>query len=381
MQRRRLLALALFAGLASPAAAAEPVTIIDVIELSGSGATVGTMWRNAVDMAVEEINAGGGLLGRPIAIDHYDTQSNPGVSRAAVQKALDQDPYVVLGPIYSSSTKVNMLLTQQAGVPQIVGSEAADITRTGNPWIFRTSLSQAASMPKLANWIQDGLGAGTVAVLWVADDFGRGGRDTFVAEIEKRGIEVVADISSEVGQSDFSADVVRIAGANPDVLFVYLHEEESARFLREARKQGLAMPIVGETTLLNQKVIELAGEAANGVRGHVGLSADAPLEPIRDFARRFEERYGSKPDHNAIKGYLAVYAVKEITERTGSFDRQAFADALHCATITVEDEPGILIDTFWDRNGDVDRVSFLAEVRDGRQEIVEVLPKLGASCE
>ncbi|HFA60048.1 MAG TPA: amino acid ABC transporter substrate-binding protein, partial [Rhodospirillales bacterium] len=328
----------------------------------------------------EEINAAGGILGRSIEITHFDTQSNPGVSRAAVQKALDLDPYVVLGPIYSSSTKVNMQLTRQAGVPQIVGSEASVITEMGNPFIFRTSLSQAASMPKLANYIRDGIGAKSVAVLWVNNDFGRGGRDAFVAEMEKRGIKVVADISSEVGQSDFAADVVKIKQAAPDAAFVYLHEEESARFLREARKQGLDVPLIGETTLLNQKVIELAGEAANGVRGHVGLSADAPLPSIAAFRDKFVARYDTTPDHNAIKGYLAVYTVKEITERIGGFDRKAFADALHCTTITLEQEPGILIETSWDDKGDVDRVSFLAEVVDGKQKIVDTLPPLGVTC-
>ncbi len=382
MKRRELLSAIALLALAAPAVqAAETVRIADVIELSGNGATVGNMWKNAVEMAVEEINAAGGILGRTIELTHFDTQSNPGVSRAAVQKALDLDPYVVLGPIYSSSTKVNMQLTRQAGVPQIVGSEASVITQMGNPFIFRTSLSQAASMPKLANYIRDGIGAKSVAVLWVNNDFGRGGRDAFVTEMDKRGIKVVADISSEVGQSDFAADVVKIKQAAPDVAFVYLHEEESARFLREAKKQGLGIPLIGETTLLNQKVIELAGDAANGVKGHVGLSADAPLPSIQAFRDKFVARYDTTPDHNAIKGYLAVYTVKEITERTGKFDRQAFADTLHCAKITLEDEPGILIDTFWDNNGDVDRISFLAEVVDGKQKIVDTLPPLGVSCD
>ncbi len=382
MKRRELLSAIALLALAAPAVqAAETVRIADVIELSGNGATVGNMWKNAVEMAVEEINAAGGILGRQIEITHFDTQSNPGVSRAAVQKALDLDPYVILGPIYSSSTKVNMQLAQQAGVPQIVGSEASVITEMGNPFVFRTSLSQAASMPKLANYIRDGVGAKSVAVLWVNNDFGRGGRDAFVTEMDKRGIKVVADISSEVGQSDFAADVVKIKQAAPDVAFVYLHEEESARFLREAKKQGLGIPLIGETTLLNQKVIELAGDAANGVKGHVGLSADAPLPSIQAFRDKFVARYDTTPDHNAIKGYLAVYTVKEITERTGKFDRQAFADSLHCAKITLEDEPGILIDTFWDDNGDVDRISFLAEVVDGKQKIVDTLPPLGVRCD
>jgi branched-chain amino acid transport system substrate-binding protein len=83
------------------------------------------------------------------------------------------------------------------------------------------------------------------------------------------------------------------------------------------------------------------------------------------------------PDHNGIKGYIAPYMVKAATEKMGKLDREHLADALHGLTITPDKEPGILMEATWDKNGDVDRVSFLAEVEGGKQKIVKVLPKLG----
>ena len=369
----------------APEPTAEPtevqtVFLFDAIELSGGGATVGTNWRDGVDLAVGEINAEGGILGRQIVVEHADTQTDPGVSKAVIAKGLDKDPYVILGPIYSSSTIVNMVEAQRAEKPQIVGSEAANITEQGNPYIFRTSLSQAASMPKIANYLVDS-GIKSVAVIWVNNDFGKGGRDTAIKEFEARGIEIAADISTEVQQVDFAPEVLRIKESGADALFAYLHEEESARLLLELRKQGYDKPIIGETTLLNENVIELAGEAANGVKGHVGLSVSAPVPAIQEFAKRFEETYGYTPDHNAMKGYIAVYVIKEITERIGEFDSKAFAEALHCATITPEDEPGVLMEITYDDKGDVDRESFLVEIVDGQQVITEVLPKLGLGCQ
>ena len=348
-----------------------------VIEVSGNGAVSGTNFRDGALMAIDEINAKGGILKRKINAPQSDTQSNPGISRAQVQKAIDSDPYVILGPVFSGSVKVNMVLAQQAEVPQITGAEAADITQMGNGYIFRTSFGQQVSMPKIANYIRDGVKAKTVSILWVNNDFGKGGRDTFVKEMGARGIKVVADISTESGQVDFAADVVKLKGANADVIFVYTNEEESARFLREARKQGVTKPLIGETTLLGQKVIDMAGPAANGARGHVGLSADAPLPAIVAFKEKFNKRFGYVPDHNGIKGYTGVYAVKYATEKLGRFDRKALAKTLHGLTIRPEDEPGILMETTWDANGDIDRISFLAEVVDGKQKIVQTLPKLG----
>ncbi|WP_406857975.1 ABC transporter substrate-binding protein [Alsobacter sp. KACC 23698] len=366
-------------GLLTPAAALAQSTVVipDVVELSGPGAVSGTNWRDGVVLAIDEINAKGGILGRKIETSHIDTQSNPGVSRAQIQKVLDQQPYVVLGPIYSGSVKVNMLLTQAAGVPQIVGAEAAEITQMGNPFVFRTAFGQQISIPKLANYIRDGLKAKQVAVIWVNNDFGKGGRDAFLREMGSRGVKVVADISTEQGQVDFAADVAKLKQATVDAVFVYTNEEESARFLLEARRQNVKAPLIGETTLLSQKVIELGGAAANGVRGHVGLSTDAPVPAVREFSEKFKKRFNYIADHNGIKGYTAVYAIKYVTEKIGKFDSALFAKTLHGLTITPEQEPGILMETTWDGAGDIDRISFLAEVEDGKQKIVEILPKLG----
>jgi branched-chain amino acid transport system substrate-binding protein len=267
------------AALAAPAAAQERVRIVNVVELSGPGATAGTNWRNGAELAASEINARGGILGRQIDLVHYDSQTNPGVSRALIQRGIDENAYAILGPVFSGPIMASMQVAQRAKIAQIVGGEATGLTRQGNPFIFRTSLSQADAMPKLANYMRDTVRAQTVAVVWVNNDFGKGGRDAMIAELQKRNMRVVADIATEQGQADFAADAIRVKNANPDAVFVYLNEEESARFLRAARQQGIDKPLLGETTLLGQKVIELAGEAANGVRGHVGLSIDGPALP------------------------------------------------------------------------------------------------------
>src|SRR5262245_53364312 len=202
--------LAMLMLLGGSAAAQQTVNMPIVMELSGAGAVSGTNFRDGAVLAIEEINAKGGILKRKINAPQSDTQSNPGVSRAQVQKAIDGDPYVILGPVFSGSVKVNMILAQQAEVPQFTGAEAADITQAGNAYIFRTSFGQQMSMPKIANYIRDGLKAKTVSVLWVNNDFGKGGRDTFTKEMAARNIKVVADISTESGQVDFAADVVKL---------------------------------------------------------------------------------------------------------------------------------------------------------------------------
>jgi len=369
--------LALAALLLAGAAAAQ-VKVAYVGEISGALAPSGGNFRDGVILAVEEINARSGVLKQKLDLTLYDTQTNPGVARAQMQKAIDGEPYVIFGPILSGNVKVTLDMVKNAEIPQFVGGEAAELTTLGSPYMFRTSFGQQIGMPKIANYIRDELKAKTIALIWVNNDFGKGGRDKLIKELAARNIKLVADVSTESGQVDFAADVVKLKAANADAVFVYSNEEECARIMREARKQGLKGPFVGDTTLLSQKTIELAAEAANGVVGHVGLTAEAPMKEVQDFAARFERRFKYKPDHNGLKGYTAVYAMKYVTEKKlGKLDRKGLAKTLHGLTITPKEEPGILIETSWDNVGEVDRISFLAEVVNCQQKIVKILPKLG----
>jgi branched-chain amino acid transport system substrate-binding protein len=354
------------------------VKLAYVGEISGPLAPSGGNFRDGVILAVEEINARGGVLKQKLDLTLFDTQTNPGVARAQMQKAIDGDPYMIFGPILSGNVKVTLEMVKEAQIPQFVGGEAAELTTLGSPYMFRTSFGQQIGMPKIANYIRDELKAKTIALIWVNNDFGKGGRDRLIKELTARNIRLVADVSTEGGQVDFAADVVKLKAANADAVFVYSNEEECARIMREARKQGLKGPFVGDTTLLSQKTIELAAEAANGVVGHVGLTVDAPMKEVKEFGERFQKRFKYKPDHNGLKGYTAVYAMKYVTEKKlGKFDRKALANTLHGLTITPKDEPGILIETSWDGVGEIDRISFLAEVVNGQQRISKILPKLG----
>jgi len=365
--------------LASGAASAQDVKLAYVGEISGQLAVSGGNFRDGIILAVEEINAKGGIASKKIDLQLYDTQSNPSVARAQMQKALDGDVFAVLGPVLSGNVKVTMQMLQQQEVPHLIGGEAADIVTLGDKFLFRTSFGQQIGMPKIAAHIRDNLKAKTVGLIWVNNDFGKAGRDQLKKALDGVGITLAADISTEPGQVDFAADVVKLKSANADVQFIYSNEEECARIMREAKKQGLKGPYVGDTTLLSQKTIELGGDASEGAQGHVGLTSDAPIQAVQDYKGRFQKRFNYVSDHNGIKGYTGVYAIKYVVEKKlgGKLDRKGFADAMHGLTITPNDEPNILIETSWDDRGEINRISFLAEVVGGKQKITQILPKLG----
>jgi branched-chain amino acid transport system substrate-binding protein len=368
-------AAALFA-LAGLAQAQQTIKIANIVELSGPGTTAGTVFKNGVELAVKEINESGGILGKKIENYTVDTQTNPGVAKGLTQKAVDDGAFAIFGPVYSGSIMVSMAESKRGEVPNFTGGEAASITAQGNPYVFRTAFGQSTSFPKLAKFINTK--AKTLAVIYVNNDFGKGGRDTLTKLLADGPTKIVADISTDAGQVDFSAAVLRAKQSNADAIFAYTNEEESARLLRELKKQGWTKPVIGETTLTGQKVIELAGDAANGAMAHVGLTVDAPNPEMLKFKAKYYQAYGSISDHNGIKGYTGVYVLKAAIEKVGKLDRKAVAQALHGINLSAKKHPGVIMDVSFDDKGDLDRESFLIEVKNGRQVVTAVLPALNA---
>jgi branched-chain amino acid transport system substrate-binding protein len=364
--------------LAGASFAQDTIKIANIVELSGAGATSGTNFKNGVELAVKEINAAGGILGKKIETTTNDTQSNPGVAKGLTQKAIDQEVFAIFGPVFSGSIMVSMAESRRAEFPNWTGGEAAAVTTQGNPYIFRTSFTQATAMPKVARYITDQAKVKSLAIIFVNNDFGKGGLEMIKKALAGSSTSIAAEISTDQNQVDFSPAVLKAKQSNADAVFVYVNEEESARALKELRKQGWTKPVIGETTLTGQKVIELAGEAANGAVAHVGLTVDAPIPEMLKFKAKFYQDYKYISDHNGVKGYTGVYAMKAAIEKVGKVDRKAVAAAMKGLEISAKKYPGIIMDVKFDDKGDLDRESFLVEVKNGRGQVVATLPPLSA---
>ena len=340
----------------------------------------GENWRLGIEMAVAEINETGGILGCQIAIEYQDTQADPDVSKQVVADMAEGDPYVFLGTVFSSNTIVNMVEAQRAEIPMFVGAEAPAVTdreqNGDNDYIYRMSFGVDTAADKFISFIVD-QGVTSVDFIYKNDEFGAGGREAYGDAFDGAGIEIQLDLQVQPDQTDLSAEVAQLAGGGADAIFAFMTEIETAAFLDEVQAQALEKPMYGGDVLSAASTIALAQPgAADGTITHAGLNASAPV--FADWTAAYAEFHpdADQPDHNSIKGYTAVYVVKEVTERIGSFDNTQFSDTLHCATLTVAEEPGLLLDVSYDGNGDIDRESYLVEVVDGVGQITETLPPL-----
>jgi branched-chain amino acid transport system substrate-binding protein len=379
MRRPRILialgTLVVAVATALPGSAQNVVKLAIVAEITGGGAPSGNMWRDGVILAVEELNKKGGVQGRRLESFVMDTQTDPPTSVAVIRRAINERPFAILGTVYSSSTVANMEIAREAGIPQISGSESVLVVQKGNPNIFLTSFSQQVGFAKLVRWLVEDLKANKIALIYVNNAFGRGGREMFLKFLKDRGKSVVADISTEPQQADFTAELTQVRASGATHLMIYSHEEENARIMIQMRKLGLSAEPVGDN-LCAQTTIDAGGDAMNGARCHVPMTALSPVPSMLEMGKRFQERFGRVPDHNGFKGYIGVHLLKAAVDRVGAFDQARVRDCIHNNFFTMADEPGLLMDTYVDEKGDADRGSFIVEVKNKKSEVVKVLPLL-----
>jgi branched-chain amino acid transport system substrate-binding protein len=350
----------------------EPVLLCQVIEMTGLGSNCGIPWTQAVDMAVDEINGTGGILGRLIEVHTYDTATDPATSKSAMLKAVSEEPFAILGTIFSSSTLVNMEVTQDARIPQFCGSTNPKITGEGHQYIFRTSTQSATAMPQIVKWAVEEKGLKTAVVVYQSDDYGLGCYNQWKVAMDAHGAEIVKEVVVEPGQVDFSAEVVQVESVEADGVFVFVTEEMTAYFLRDYRKIGGTKQVFGDTPQVSPIITELIGKDHDGT---IGLLVFVGCEGADNFAANFKEKWGIMPDHNAMKGYMAVYIIKTVVELIGEFDQEKFVEFLRGGRLTEDMEPHFLVPEFvYGTNGDMFQTSFIVQIQNGEQVIIDVLP-------
>lgn len=375
LTRRRVAragAALLFAGRAARAAdPADLLTVGQIVELTGAGAAFGDAWRNGVELAVQELNAAGGLFGRLVQVVTFDAQSTAAGARLAMQKALDLDPLAVLGPALSEPARGALSVPRTRATPLILGAAAADLTGPAHPATWRAVPSANAMMARLCAWLRDAARASRLALYWSAHEPFRTGRDALLREARTHGLDFSAEWVAESG--DAATDLPRLLKAAPDVLVVLVPGELAGHVVAEARRQAPQLAVIGDAALVDPAALAAAGGAADRVRAHVLL----PPEPDAGLPAAFSARYlvadRHPPDQFALAGYLAVSMLKAALDKAGSADPRALADALHGLSATAARQPMLLTDCAWNDAGDPDRPSWIVEVRDGQMRSVKML--------
>lgn len=328
------LATAPFAAVAAPATG-EPLYFGVSGPLTGQNAQYGAQWKAGFDLALEQVNAQGGIHGRPLAYVFEDSQNDPRQSVGIAQKFVnDRRILIELGDFSSPASMAASPIYQRAGLVQFGFTNSHPDFTKGGDFIWSPSTSQADAQPLLAELAVKTLGFKRLAVLFLNTDWGRTSKDVLVKAAEARGAQVVIAEGYQPDEKDFRSTLVRVRDANPDGLVLISYYPDGALIASQVRNVGLTQPIAAVGSVYSPKFIELGGAAVNGIHTNTAFFPDEPRAEVQTFVKAFRAKYSKDPDAFNAYAYDAVQfaaaALREAGAKAGtSGDRKAVRDAFY----------------------------------------------------
>lgn len=307
------------------------------LELSGEVASYGQSISEGMELAIEEINASGGVDGKKIKVVKVDNKSdNAEAASAATRLTSQENVLAIIGAATSGNTIAQaqiandtktILLSPSGTAPNVTENEDGSI----NEYVFRTSYIDPFQGTVAANFAAKELGVKTAAIYSdSASDYAKGLAAAFKETFQKAGGKIVAEESYVAGDTDFRSTLTRIKSANPEFVFIPGYYEEVGLIVKQARESGVTVPLMGADGWDSPTLVDLAGkDALNNTFITNHYSAQDPDIKIQEFVTKFKEKYKDKsPDAFNALGYDSVYLLVDAIKRAGSLDREAVKDAL-----------------------------------------------------
>lgn len=342
-----------------------------VWSLTGAAAIYGPSQKQAAEMAVEEINRAGILGQASIKLITEDDRSTKEGAIAAFEKLINQDKVVaIFGPTLSNSAKAADPMAQEKKIVVLATSNtAAGIVEIGD-FVFRDSLPEAAVIPNTIKVTKAKLGYKKVALLYGDDDaFTKSGYDVFKATLDAEGVEILTTETFKKGDTDFSAQLTKIKGLNPDAIVVSALAEEAAGIMSQGRQLGIAESVhfIGGNGFNSPKLAQLAGKAAEGAISGAAWFINSTAPGNQDFVKAYKTKYGANPDQFAAQAYAAVYLMAAAIKNAGQANSQAIRDAL----AQTKDMDTVLGKFSFDANRDPLHTPVVQVVKDGQFALFE----------
>ena len=297
---------------------------------TGATATFGVFQMRGIEMAVEEINAAGGINGKKIKHINYDNKSDNDETLAVVNRLISQDKVVaIIGEATSGRSKIGAQIAQQNKIPMLTSSATnPDVTKVGN-YIFRACFIDPFQGQVMAKFMIENLKFKKAAVLRdVKNDYSVGLSDVFKAELKKRGGEIVDDIAYQEGDIDFKSQLTSIKTKNPDVIFVPGYYNEVALLAKQLKEMGMKQILLGGDGWSSPKLYEIAKDAMNGHYFSNHYTTESADPKTVQFVKNFKAKYNEDADVMAALAYDATYMMVEAIKNAKETTPEAIRDGL-----------------------------------------------------
>jgi len=345
-------------------AAAEEILIGEYGSLTGEDATFGTSTKNGIDIAVDEINAAAGLLGKKVRVIVEDDQGKAEEANIVVTKLITKDKVVaVLGEVASSRSLAAAPVAQQYSVPMISPSSTnVEVTRKGD-YVFRVCFLDPFQGFVMAKFATTTLKMTKVAILRdIKSDYSVGLANAFIENFKKMGGTIVGDESYSAGDTDFNAQLTSIKAKNPQAIFVPGYYTAVGLIARQAKKQGIAAPLLGGDGWDSPKLTEIGGAALDGSFFTNHYSVEDPSPEAQKFLTAYKARFNSVPDALAGLGYDSAMVLFEAIKRAGSTDGKKIRDEI----ARTKDHAGVTGKITLDSERNANKPAVVLEIRGGK---------------
>jgi branched-chain amino acid transport system substrate-binding protein len=316
--------------LAIGAQAQETVKIGLIQPLTGSVAYNGTTDVNGSKLALDEINAKGGVLGKKLELVIEDGQCKPANSVNAAEKLIQRDKVAALsGAFCSSATLAVMPVAANNKIPLVTGvSSSAELTEKGNRWFFRATETDALLAKSFAKILFDQLKLRKVAYIGVNDDWGRGGVAEFEKQMTALGATTVMKEYFEHGTSDFYTILTKLKASGADGAFVAAETQDGSIFVKQKAEFGLQLKVFGVGSWATADFMKLTGASSEGIYAAVPYASTMDTPKNKAFVEAYTARYKEAPGKYSAAGYNAINILAAAINRAGSTDAEKIREAL-----------------------------------------------------
>ncbi|MDU0457350.1 MAG: ABC transporter substrate-binding protein [Geobacteraceae bacterium] len=309
--------------LSTNAFAAAPIKIGALFAVTGPAAFLGEPERNTAKMIVDEINKAGGVKGRKLELVSYDTAGDATKAVQLATKLIKDDKVVaIIGPSTTGETMAVIPVVEKEQVPLISCSAGSKITDPVKKWVFKTAQNDALAVGRIFEYLQKHKQT-NVAILTVSDGFGASGREQLKSQASKFGIKIVSDDTYGPKDTDMTAQLTKIRGSNAQAIICWGTNPGPAVVAKNARQLGIKTPLFMSHGVSSKKFIDLAGDAAEGVKLPSGKVLVCDLLPKTDsqkkslvsFVKDYQNHYKAEGDHFGGHAWDAVMLLKNAIER------------------------------------------------------------------
>jgi branched-chain amino acid transport system substrate-binding protein len=345
------------------AAKSDEHTIGVVLALTGRGATYGQESLNGMQLALDEVNEEAQKSDGPrFRMVVEDSQSSGEQTVEAFRRLIDQHHvFVAVGFTLSDEALSAAPLAEQRKVILFSPSASSDDIKNAGDYIFRNRESAAVQADAVAKAALERFGRKNIAVLHSNSANGISYRDAFVNAVLKQGAPTPTTIGYDEGKDDYRPEIERLRAENPDAVYLVGLDKELGLILKQAHETGFTPQFFGSVGAISQRLLDIAGPAAEGL-----ICGSSPFDPksddprIREFVRKYKERFGADPEYFSATSYDAIRLVTGFMKE-GVLD----ADAMKARLYAVENYPGIGGTTTFDQYGEVTKPMSLVQVQGG----------------